>query len=58
MCGRITFAPSIYFSEALPPTLVTPSDYDTAIGVALTRRTTPITLLFIYDERVLIAEAS
>ena len=32
--------------------------YDTAIGVALTRRTTPITLLFICDERVLSAEAS
>ena len=33
------------------------SGYDTTIGVALTRRATPITL-FICDERVLIAGAS
>ena len=55
---RITFAPSTYFSEALPPHPSHSYGYDTAIGVALTRRTTPITLLFICDERVLIAGAS
>ena len=46
---RTTFAPSIYFIEA--PHL---SGYDTAIGVALTRRTTPITL-FICNERLFLS---